>query len=67
MDDEQRSLEESYKTMLSSAEEEKGSPLSDKEKDKIVFKLYHDWHGIHLSDSEIIKLRAKLEKAQSED
>ena len=67
MDDEQRRLEEAYKTIVSIAEREKGSPLSDKEKDEIVFKLYHDWHGIHLSDSEIIKLRVKLEKAQSED
>ncbi len=67
MDNEQQSLEEAYKTMVLSMEEEKGNPLSDEEKDRIVFKLYHELHGIHLSDSEMTKLRLKIEKAQSEE
>jgi hypothetical protein len=67
MDNEQQSLKEAYKTMLLSAQEEKGGPLSDEEKDRIVFKLYHELHGIHLSDSEMTKLRQKLEKAQSKE
>jgi hypothetical protein len=66
-EDEEKRLQEAYDAIVSSEEENKGSPLSDEEKDKIVCELYHDSQGVHLSGREKKKLRIKFEEDQSED